>query len=194
CEEVGYLNHVSRFRMFPFVADALRRLNESGYPVIVVSNQSGVARGYFPLSLLQEVTGLMEQQLAESGARVDAVYYCSHASSVDLRDLAECVEKFSGKTIVLLGDFVADEFRYGDISRVSREAPVLILKHRETHVLPGGGANATNNLASLGAKVLPITVVGGDQAGDALIQYFRGKGISTGGILRAKGRATPTKT
>ena len=91
-------------------------------------------------------------------------------------------------------DFVADEFRYGDISRVSREAPVLILKHRETHVLPGGGANATNNLASLGAKVLPITVVGGDQAGDALIQYFRGKGISTGGILRAKGRATPTKT
>ena len=81
CEEVGYLNHVSRFRMFPFVADAQRRLNESGYPVIVVSNQSGVARGYFPLSLLQEVTGLMEQQLAESGARVDAVYYCSHASS-----------------------------------------------------------------------------------------------------------------
>src|SRR5207302_9430011 len=70
----------------------------------------------------------------------------------------------------------------------------LILKHRETHVLPGGGANATNNLASLGAKVLPISVVGGDQAGDALIQYLRGKGISTGGILRAKGRATPTKT
>ena len=72
-------------------------------------------------------------------------------ASVDLRDLAECVERFSGKTIVLLGDFVADEFRYGDISRVSREAPVLILKHRETQVLPGGGANATNNLASLGA-------------------------------------------
>lgn len=115
-------------------------------------------------------------------------------ASVDLRDLAECVEKFSGKTIVLLGDFVADEFRYGDISRVSREAPVLILKHRETQVLPGGGANATNNLASLGAKVLPVTVVGDDPAGDALVQYFRRKGISTSGILRAKGRGTPTKT
>jgi rfaE bifunctional protein kinase chain/domain len=115
-------------------------------------------------------------------------------ASVDLRDLAECVEKFSEKTIVLLGDFVADEFRYGDISRVSREAPVLILKHRETHVLPGGGANATNNLASLGAKVLPVTVVGDDSAGDALFQYFRGKGVSTSGILRAKGRGTPTKT
>jgi D-glycero-beta-D-manno-heptose-7-phosphate kinase len=116
------------------------------------------------------------------------------SASVDLRDLAECVEKFFGKTIVLLGDFVADEFRYGDISRVSREAPVLILKHRETQVVPGGGANAANNLASLGAKVLPITVVGDDAAGDALFQYFRQKGVSTSGILRAKGRATPTKS
>ena len=116
------------------------------------------------------------------------------SASVDLRDLAECVEKFSGKTIVLLGDFVADEFRYGDISRVSREAPVLILKHRETQVVPGGGANAANNLASLGAKVLPITVVGDDAAGGALFQYFRQKGVSTSGILRVKGRATPTKS
>jgi rfaE bifunctional protein kinase chain/domain len=114
--------------------------------------------------------------------------------SLDLRDLAECVEKFLGKTIVLLGDFVADEFRYGDISRVSREAPVLILKHRETEVVPGGGANAANNLASLGAKVLAITVVGDDAAGDALFHYFREKGMNTSAILRVKGRATPTKT
>ena len=116
------------------------------------------------------------------------------SASVDLRDLAECVEKFSGQTIVLLGDFVADEFRYGDISRVSREAPVLILKHRETQMVPGGGANAANNIASLGAKVLPITVVGDDAAGEALFQYFRQKGVNTSGILRAKGRATPTKS
>jgi len=115
-------------------------------------------------------------------------------ASVDLRDLGECVERFSGKAIVLLGDFVADEFRYGDISRVSREAPVLILKHRETQVVPGGGANAANNLASLGAKVLPITVVGDDAAGDALFQYFRQRGVTTSGILRTKGRATPTKS
>jgi D-glycero-D-manno-heptose 1,7-bisphosphate phosphatase len=81
CEEVGYLNHVSRFRMFPFVAAALRRLNEAGYPVIVVSNQSGVARGYFPESLLDEVTQSMTQQLSQAGAKVDAVYYCPHASS-----------------------------------------------------------------------------------------------------------------
>src|SRR5437660_3117239 len=116
------------------------------------------------------------------------------SASADLRELSECVEKFSGKTIVLLGDFVADEFRCGDISRVSREAPVLILKHRETQVVPGGGANAANNLASLGAKVLPITVVGDDAAGDELLEYFGQKSVSTSGILRAKGRATPTKT
>jgi D-glycero-D-manno-heptose 1,7-bisphosphate phosphatase len=81
CEEVGYLNHVSRFRMFPFVASALRRLNDGGYPVIVVSNQSGVARGYFPESLVQQVNQVMTQQLFEAGARVDGVYYCPHASS-----------------------------------------------------------------------------------------------------------------
>jgi len=116
------------------------------------------------------------------------------SESVDLRDLAELVERFSGKTIVLLGDFVADEFRYGDISRVSREAPVLILKHRETQLVPGGGANAANNFASLGAKVLPTTVVGDDAAGDALFQYFRQKRVSTKGIFRARGRATPRKS
>lgn len=81
CEEVGYLNHVSRFRMFPFAAAALRRLNDSGYAVIVVSNQSGVARGYFPESLVQQVNEVMEQQLSQAGAKVDAVYYCPHAAS-----------------------------------------------------------------------------------------------------------------
>jgi D-glycero-beta-D-manno-heptose-7-phosphate kinase len=116
------------------------------------------------------------------------------SASVDLRDLAECVEKFSGKTVVLLGDFVADEFRYGEISRVSREAPVLILKHRETHLVPGGGANAASNLAALGARVLPVTVVGDDTAGEALIHYFRQARVDVSGILRVKGRATPTKT
>src|SRR6266436_584521 len=90
--------------------------------------------------------------------------------SVDLRALAEYVEQFSAKTIVLLGDFVADVFEFGDISRVSREAPVLILRHRETQLLPGGGANAANNFADLGAKILPITAVGDDANGNALIE------------------------
>ncbi len=80
-EEVGYLNHASRFRMFPFVAAAICRLNEAGLPVIVVTNQSGVGRGYFPESLVHTVNGLMTQQLAEAGAKLDAIYYCSHTSA-----------------------------------------------------------------------------------------------------------------
>jgi rfaE bifunctional protein kinase chain/domain len=118
----------------------------------------------------------------------------SASTSVDLVALAECVEQFSSKTIVLFGDFVADEFQYGEISRVSREAPVLILKHRETQLVPGGGANAANNLASLGARVLPVTAVGDDSAGDALIAYFRRKKVDVSGIHRVKGWTTPTKT
>jgi len=114
--------------------------------------------------------------------------------SVDLMALLSLVEKFAGKRIVLFGDFVADEFQYGDITRVSREAPVLILRHRETHVLPGGGANAANNLAALGARVSPVTAVGDDASGIALISQFREKGVDTSGILRVKHWITPTKT
>jgi D-glycero-beta-D-manno-heptose-7-phosphate kinase len=118
----------------------------------------------------------------------------SHSRSVDLRSLTECVEQFSSKTVVLLGDFVADEFQFGEISRVSREAPVLILRHRETHLHPGGGANAANNLMALGARVLPVSVVGDDPAGAALLGQFRCSGMSLSGVLRVKGWTTPTKT
>jgi D-glycero-beta-D-manno-heptose-7-phosphate kinase len=113
---------------------------------------------------------------------------------VDLAALAEIVERFANKKIVLFGDFVADEFQFGDISRVSREAPVLILKHRETRVVPGGGANAANNLAGLGARVFPVTVVGDDAAGVALSTYFEEIGVNRSGILRAKDWVTPTKS
>ena len=114
--------------------------------------------------------------------------------SVDLLALAEYVEAFSSKTIVLLGDFVADEFQFGDISRVSREAPVLILRHRETQFVPGGGGNAANNFAALGARVLPVSAVGEDAAGKALLDYFRARRVDVSGIVRAKNWTTPTKT
>ena len=112
----------------------------------------------------------------------------------DLARLADLVDQFPRQTILAVGDFVADEFVYGEISRVSREAPVLILRHRQTQLLPGGGANAVNNLADLGAKVLPVAAVGDDEAGSQLIAYFRGKGVSTSGLVRAAGRQTPAKT
>jgi D-glycero-beta-D-manno-heptose-7-phosphate kinase len=114
--------------------------------------------------------------------------------SMDLASLGDIVGRFAGKRIVLFGDFVADEFQFGEISRVSREAPVLILRHRGTQVAPGGGANAANNLAALGAKVVPVTVVGEDPGGSALREYFATIGADTSGILRDKHWATPTKT
>jgi D-glycero-D-manno-heptose 1,7-bisphosphate phosphatase len=67
--------------MFPFVAAAIHRLNEAGLPVIVVTNQSGVGRGYFPESLVHTVNELMTKQLAEGGANIDAIYYCPHTSA-----------------------------------------------------------------------------------------------------------------
>jgi rfaE bifunctional protein kinase chain/domain len=93
----------------------------------------------------------------------------------------------------MIGDLVADEFVSGDISRVSREAPVLILRHRQTDFVPGGGANAANNLADLGATVLPVGVVGDDAAGRAMIEYFRRKRVDTRRILVVKGWTTTTK-
>ena len=113
--------------------------------------------------------------------------------AADLVRLAEIVEQFRSKKIILYGDFVADEFQFGDISRVSREAPVLILKHRETRLVPGGGANATNNLMTLGANVLPVTVVGDDAVGKALRDYFRKSGVDVSNIVTAKHWVTPTK-
>jgi rfaE bifunctional protein kinase chain/domain len=116
------------------------------------------------------------------------------SSSVDLLALADFVEQFSSKTVVLFGDFVADEFQFGEISRVSREAPVLILRHRETQLFPGGGANAANNFAALGTRVFPISAVGDDPAGNALVDYFRSKRVDVSGLVRVKGWTTPTKT
>ncbi len=108
--------------------------------------------------------------------------------------LRKIVEAFPNVTVTVLGDMVADEFVFGEISRVSREAPVLILKHRERTVVPGGGANAVYNLADLGVNVMPVGVVGADEPGRLLLQRFRQKHIPIAGILKVKGYATVTKT
>ena len=78
CEEMGYLNHITRFRLFPFAAASIRRLNEAGLPAIVLTNQSGVARGIFPEELVHLTHEKMTAELAAGGARVDGVYYCPH--------------------------------------------------------------------------------------------------------------------
>jgi D-glycero-beta-D-manno-heptose-7-phosphate kinase len=114
--------------------------------------------------------------------------------SKETERLKKIVESFTKVTVTVVGDLVADEFVFGEISRVSREAPVLILKHRERTVVPGGGANAINNLADLGVNVLPVGVVGEDEAGRLLLRAFRQKRIPVSGILKDKSYTTVTKT
>ena len=104
------------------------------------------------------------------------------------------VRQFPEVSITVLADLVADEFVFGEIARVSREAPVLILKHRERAVVPGGGANAIMNLASLGVNVLPVGVIGDDEPGSLLLEKFHEKKIPVGGIQRLQGHTTTTKT
>ncbi len=108
--------------------------------------------------------------------------------------LRRIVESFPKITVTVLGDLVADEFVFGEISRVSREAPVLILKHRERTIVPGGAANAANNLADLGVNVLPVGIVGDDEPGRMLLKYFRHKRIAVSGLLKDKSYTTVTKT
>ena len=97
------------------------------------------------------------------------------------------VQSFADVSVTVLADLVADEFVFGEIARVSREAPVLILKYRERTVTPGGGGNAVMNLASLGVKVFPVGVVGDDEPGELLLDKLREKKIPTSGITRLRG-------
>jgi rfaE bifunctional protein kinase chain/domain len=108
--------------------------------------------------------------------------------------LRKIVESFPKVTVTVLADLVADEFVFGEISRVSREAPVLILKHRDRKVVPGGGANAVYNLADMGVNVLPVGIVGEDEAGKLLLRAFRHKRIPVSGVLKDKSFPTVTKT
>ena len=114
--------------------------------------------------------------------------------SQDVERLGKIVRDFAKVTVTVIGDLVADEFVFGEISRVSREAPVLILKHRNRTVVPGGGANAINNLADLGVNVLPVGVLGDDEPGRLLMKCFRQKRIPLSGVLKKKGHTTVTKT
>jgi D-glycero-D-manno-heptose 1,7-bisphosphate phosphatase len=80
-EEVGYINHLSRFQVYPWSAEAIRNLNLKGLKAIVVTNQAGVARGYFEESLIHEVHQKLHDEMKKSGAYLDAIYYCPHHPS-----------------------------------------------------------------------------------------------------------------
>jgi D-glycero-D-manno-heptose 1,7-bisphosphate phosphatase len=81
-QEIGYVNHVSRFRLFPFAVDAIRLVNRSGHLAVLVTNQAGVARGYFPEATITAVHESVTATMARGGAHFDAIYYCPHHPSV----------------------------------------------------------------------------------------------------------------
>ncbi len=108
--------------------------------------------------------------------------------------LLALVGALQGRTIAVAGDFIADEFIYGQIGRVSREAPVLILNYDSTEIVPGGAGNAASNAAALGGRVRAIGRAGRDDTGRRLLQVLRGRKVDVGGIATPAGYRTPTKT
>lgn len=107
--------------------------------------------------------------------------------------LTNLVREFAKRRVLVVGDLVADQFLYGEISRVSREAPVLILRHERTETVPGGAANCAVNLASLGARATVVGVVGADAAGDALLDKLRAAGVDCEPVARTSEARTATK-
>jgi len=104
------------------------------------------------------------------------------------------LDGFEGKRLTVIGDLIADEFVYGQVARVSREAPVLVLQYRDTIRLPGGAANAANNLLALGSRVTVVGAVGRDEAGRDLVAMLAAKGADTSLVVEAASYSTPVKT
>ena len=108
--------------------------------------------------------------------------------------LRAVVERFARKTVMVVGDVIVDEYLFGRPARISREAPVLILRFNERELSLGGAANAAHNVHALGARVLPVGIAGDDLAASDLLGLFGAVGIRTDGIVRERGRHTAMKT
>jgi D-glycero-beta-D-manno-heptose-7-phosphate kinase len=107
--------------------------------------------------------------------------------------LISIIERFGEQRIVILGDAIADKFLHGAISRVSREAPVFILRHQHTETLPGGAANCAMNLVALGARVSLISVTGRDESGSELRAKLEAAGVDIKGVVVSEKVQTTTK-
>lgn len=117
----------------------------------------------------------------------------TNASEVNSAKLLELIDRFTKVRIAIFGDLIVDEFIYGDIARVSREAPVLILNYDSTEIVPGGAGNAANNVAALGGAATAIGFAGEDETGRRLVDTLRRK-VDVRSVLRPTGFRTPTKT
>ena len=111
-----------------------------------------------------------------------------------LSDYKKIIDAFPRMKIGVVADLVADIYIYGRPFRLSREAPVIVVRYEGEETVPGGGANTVNNIARLGAKVFPVGEVGEDEPGRQLKGYFEKAGVETGGIFSSRERATVSKT
>src|SRR5438045_5563493 len=110
-----------------------------------------------------------------------------------MTDLVNTIQEIFGqKTIVILGDLVADQFLNGTISRVSREAPVFILRHDNTATVPGAAANAAANVVSLGGRPILIGLIGADANGELLANRWKEMGVDTTNIVTDRSLNTTT--
>jgi D-glycero-D-manno-heptose 1,7-bisphosphate phosphatase len=142
-EEVGYVNHPSRFRLFPYAAEAIRILNDAGWLAIVITNQAGVARGYFAEDVIHKIHEQLKRELENESARLDAIYYCAHHPSVGAppyRFDCDCRKPKTGLIDRAAQDFEIDlgaswmvGDRYGDVE-LARNAGL-----RSAFVLSGYG-------------------------------------------------------
>jgi rfaE bifunctional protein kinase chain/domain len=107
--------------------------------------------------------------------------------------LLALIDGFSNRRVLVIGDIIADEFIYGEVARVSREAPVLILKYDATEMVAGGAGNAANNVAALGGRARLAGVIGADPEGRRLLASFH-RGVDRSHIARAREYRTPVKT
>lgn len=110
-----------------------------------------------------------------------------------MTQLLDIIRRFAERRVVIVGDAIADKFVHGSISRVSREAPVFILRHEQTETLPGGAANCAMNLVSLGARVSLISLTGADEAGNELRSKLEAAGVDIKGVLVSEKVQTTTK-
>lgn len=109
-------------------------------------------------------------------------------------ELIDFVDKFKGKRILIIGDMIADIYLHGDISRISREAPVLVLVESEEKTVAGGAANVVNNVATLGGKAFAIGILGEDKGAINLKQILEANAVNTDGMFCDANRKTITKT
>lgn len=115
------------------------------------------------------------------------------AATVDADRLLELIDRFTRIRVAVFGDLLVDEFIYGEVARISREAPVLILNYDSTELVPGGAGNAANNVAALGGAAVAVGVAGTDESGRRLLETMRST-IDVRQVARRRGVRTPSKT